>query len=71
MKTWTVRVVNHACRNGLWRGKFESEAEARQYAELEASRSRSFMEYWVDEGTPSNPGKSTGFVAKGGQAVRP
>lgn len=58
--TYTVKEINHALQGGSWRGTFASLEDARTYAEKQAARCQTFMEYQVCEGTPKHPGKQVG-----------
>lgn len=65
--TFTVCIRNHLTKSGLWRGTFATEELARAYADKEAKRSRAFAEFEVCQGTPRDPGKSTGYSIRGQQ----
>jgi hypothetical protein len=53
--TYTVCYRNDLARSGGYRGTFQTEGAALDYARKEAARSRSFASYEVWSGTPRQP----------------
>lgn len=63
--TYTVNVTNSARGTMRLVGTFDDEVAAETYAVEQAALSRTFVSYEVWTGTPRQPGRPTGFVAKG------
>lgn len=64
-KAYTVAVINHALRKGHWVGTFETIDAAQAYIAKELPRTRTFVEFRVDEGTPKNPGRAVSEPIRG------
>lgn len=64
---YTVNVVNHMLGKAHFVGAFADKIAAETYAVAEAARSRKFVTYEVWTGTARQPGRPTGFEAKGTQ----
>lgn len=62
---YTVNVVNGMLGTARFVGTFDDKIAAETYALSEAARSRKFATYEVWTGTPSKPGRPTGFAAQG------
>lgn len=66
-KSYTVLVYNEALGTSRFVGTWDDEEKARDYARLEASRSRVFTRWEVWTGTPRNPGSPTKFQSIRGE----
>lgn len=62
---YTVNVMNGTLGTARFVGTFDDKVAAETYAVEQAPRSRTFVSYEVWTGTPRQPGRPTGFVAKG------
>lgn len=63
--SYTVREVNEMLGQDNYVGTFQTEQEAREYAEQKAGRSRSFARFEVWTGTPRQPGQQVGEPLSG------
>lgn len=63
--SWTLLIKNKMLGSARFCGTFATEAEAKEFADREAARSRSFAEFEVYTGNPQRPGEPTGYTTKG------